>query len=126
LKHIYLQQVSLSMQPIRLCVLPALMVSDTLLPSFMSCYCGRCCCHRCCCCRRCCRRCCCRHATPCRVSFDDLPELHWKFGYAYFYLLSIGVVALALLLMVYMRLIKVRRCCVHLSLSGGNTAFCAF
>jgi hypothetical protein len=54
----------------------------------------------CCCCCCCC--CCC--------SFDDLPELHWKFGYAYFYLLSLGVVLLALLLMVYMRLIKVMHC----------------
>jgi hypothetical protein len=44
----------------------------------------------------------------CCRSFDVLPELHWRFGYPYFYLLSAGVVALALLLMVYMRLIKVR------------------
>ncbi|WIA07994.1 hypothetical protein OEZ85_007465 [Tetradesmus obliquus] len=42
------------------------------------------------------------------MNFDDLPELHWRFGYPYFYLLSAGVVVLALLLMVHMRLIKVK------------------
>lgn len=41
------------------------------------------------------------------MNFDNMPELHWSFGYAYVYALFIGVVLLAVLLMWYNGLIKV-------------------
>lgn len=44
------------------------------------------------------------------MNFDVMPELHWRFGYGYCYLLFVGVVALAVLLMWYNGLIKVCLC----------------
>ena len=43
------------------------------------------------------------------MNFDNMPELHWRYGYGYCYVLFVGVVLLALLLMWYNGLIKVGR-----------------
>jgi hypothetical protein len=53
------------------------------------------------------------------MNFDVMPELHWRFGYAYCYLLFVGVVALAVLLMWYNGLIKVCLCCSFSWEEGG-------
>lgn len=61
------------------------------------------------------------------MNFDNMPELHWDFGYAYAYVLFIGVVLLAVLMMWYMGLIKVCACVCWRegSMSHTKVAFCA-